>query len=230
MNIIVTGASKGIGRALCKELSNAPGSVVFAISRDLSQLNKLQQECREGSLISIACDLTDQEQLEAVIGKIKGKASQIDIVVNNAGTLINKPFEQTTSEDFLEVFSVNLFSVVAMIQAVLPMMSSRGHIVNISSVGGVQGSVKFPGLTAYSASKAALINLTESLAVELKGRGVHVNALALGAVQTSMLEKAFPKYKAPILPEQIAGFIADFAMRGHLYCNGKVIPVSLSTP
>lgn len=130
------------------------------------------------------------------------------------------------------MFQVNLFSIVALIQTLLPFMGGEklAHIVNISSVGGVQGSVKFPGISAYSASKAALINLTECLAVELKERRIHVNALALGAVQTAMLKQAFPNYSAQLTPETIAPFIADFALKGHFCSNGKVIPMSLSTP
>jgi NAD(P)-dependent dehydrogenase (short-subunit alcohol dehydrogenase family) len=97
-------------------------------------------------------------------------------------------------------------------------------------MGGFQGSAKFPGLSFYSASKAALCCLTECLATELKDKSIKMNALALGSVQTEMLDKAFPGYKAPVKAEEIAEFITDFAINGHRYVNGKVLPVSLSTP
>ncbi len=97
-------------------------------------------------------------------------------------------------------------------------------------MGGVQGSEKFQGLSLYSASKAALAVFTECLAEELKTHNVKANALALGAVQTEMLSHAFPTYKAPLQASEMADYIADFALNGHQYYNGKILPVSLSTP
>ena len=97
-------------------------------------------------------------------------------------------------------------------------------------MGGFQGSSKFPGLSAYSASKAALANLTECLAEELKEKNICANCLALGAVQTEMLETAFPGYVAPVKSREMASFIAYFATRGHQFYNGKILPVSVSTP
>ena len=109
-------------------------------------------------------------------------------------------------------------------------MNTNSHIVNIGSMGGFQGSAKFKGLSLYSAAKGAVAVLTESMAEEFKERGIKVNALALGAVQTEMLASAFPGYKAPLTAGQMAEFIADFALNGHKYFNGKILPVSLSTP
>ena len=97
-------------------------------------------------------------------------------------------------------------------------------------MGGFQGSSKFPGLSAYSASKAALGNLTECLAEEFKEMGIAVNALALGAVKTEMLEEAFPGYVPPVNAQEMAGFMANFATSGHHFFNGKILPVSVSTP
>jgi 3-oxoacyl-[acyl-carrier protein] reductase len=231
MNIVVTGASRGIGKAVVQEFSKQGKNTILAIARDPFELAKLQQES-PSRIIPVICDLSDEEQtLQTVLQAVK-KVQHIDILINNAAQLINKPFEQTTPQEFLKIFQVNLFSIVALTQTLLPFMGGEkfGHIVNISSVGGVQGSVKLSGLSAYCATKAALINLTECLAVELKERSIHVNALALGAVQTSMLEQAFPNYKAQLTPEAIAPFIVDFALKGHYYSNGKVIPMSLSTP
>jgi NAD(P)-dependent dehydrogenase (short-subunit alcohol dehydrogenase family) len=109
-------------------------------------------------------------------------------------------------------------------------MAGRAHIINISSMGGVQGSIKFPGLSSYSSAKAALGVLTECLAEEFKESNIRFNTLALGSVQTEMLEAAFPGYTAPLKPMEMAIFIKDFAERGGNFFNGKILPVSLSTP
>jgi NAD(P)-dependent dehydrogenase (short-subunit alcohol dehydrogenase family) len=97
-------------------------------------------------------------------------------------------------------------------------------------MGGVQGTVKFPGLSAYSSSKAALAGLTECLAIEFQDKDIAVNCLALGAVQTEMLQEAFPGFKAPVSPDKMAEFIGNFVLTAHHFMNGKVLPISLSTP
>jgi NAD(P)-dependent dehydrogenase (short-subunit alcohol dehydrogenase family) len=144
--------------------------------------------------------------------------------------LLNKPFEQLTQLDFAEMLQTNLLGHVKMIQFLLPLMRKGSHIINIGSMGGYQGSVKFPGLAAYSASKAALHTLTECLATELGDRNIKINCLALGSAQTEMLEKAFPGYRSPIEASEMGKFIADFAISGHKIFNGKVLPVSVTTP
>ena len=117
------------------------------------------------------------------------------------------------------------------VQAAIPKMNPNGsHIVNISSMGGFQGSVKFPGLSAYSTSKAALCSFTELFAEEYKDSGIKMICLCLGAVQTEMLEEAFPGFKAPHSPEEMASFIYTFATTQGDFMNGKIIPVSQSTP
>lgn len=97
-------------------------------------------------------------------------------------------------------------------------------------MGGVMGSVKFDGLSLYAATKGAVSILTESLAAEFAQQGVAVNALAFGAVDTDMLRTAFPNYKAPVTATEMGSFVADFALKGHKFFNGKVLPVSSSTP
>ena len=97
-------------------------------------------------------------------------------------------------------------------------------------MGGFQGSAKFAGLSAYSSSKAAVVGLTECLAEELKDKDIFVNCLAIGAVQTEMLSEAFPGYEAPVSPKQMAEYIFDFAIKGSQFYNGKILPVSSSTP
>src|SRR5690606_3161233 len=105
-----------------------------------------------------------------------------------------------------------------------------GHIVHISSMGGFQDSAKFPGLIAYSSSKAALACMAQCMAEEMKEKGVRSNCLALGSVDTEMLRTAFPGYRTQMSPIEMGAFIARFAMEGHHLFNGKVLPVATTTP
>jgi 3-oxoacyl-[acyl-carrier protein] reductase len=234
MRIIVTGASRGIGYHTALALAKNPNNYVLALSRDGEKLRSLQKAIQElrtaGRFDFLALDLT-QPLPTSLIEKIEVMGG-IDILINNAGQLINKPFLSTPLEDWQSIFENNLFAPVRLIQALTPFLekSKNAHILNISSMGGFQGSSKFPGLAAYSSSKAALANLTECLAEELKEKSIAVNCLALGAVQTEMLAAAFPGYVAPVNSEVMGAYVADFALNGHKVFNGKVLPVSVSTP
>jgi len=236
MNIIVTGASRGIGRELVKILSSDTENTVIAIARNLPKLEQLRSECLAANLSSkvivIACDISNEKEMEKMFSEIKKNVSTVTILINNAGAIVNKPFTEITKADMEYVYNVNVFSVVRTIQGVLPMMDikRRSHIVNIGSVGGFQGSIKFAGLSAYSSSKAALASLTECLAEEYKDKNIAFNCLALGATQTEMLNEAFPGYQAPLSANEMAQFIANFSLTAQQYINGKVIPVSLSNP
>ena len=235
MNIIVTGASRGIGYELVKIYSADESNTVIAIARNSQKLYQLKQDCLalnpKSNVIPITFDLNDNNT-ESLIGEIKKNVNSINILVNNAGMLVNKLFTEITSTDLESVFNVNVFSVFRLIQGILPIMETktRGHVINISSIGGVQGSVKFAGLSAYSSTKAALACLTECLAEEFKDLNISFNCLALGAVQTEMLEEAFPGYKAPLTAREMAEFISKFSVNANKVMNGKIIPVSLSTP
>lgn len=225
-NVIITGTSRGIGLELAKNFAEA-GHSVLALSRNSELITAL----KHSNITAFSFDLsseTDYGKLESHI--VESWNGQVDILINNAGKLVNKPFATISRQEFEAVYSVNVFGVATMIQKMLPFMSSEGHIVNISSMGGVQGSVKFPGLAAYSSAKAAVISLTELLAEEYKETGPSFNVLALGAVQTEMLEEAFPGYKAPLSPTKMAAYIYDFALNGNAYYNGKLLQVSSSTP
>jgi NAD(P)-dependent dehydrogenase (short-subunit alcohol dehydrogenase family) len=180
----------------------------------------------------ISTDLTSTESIDHAVAVIKSKVSCIDVVINNAGSIVNKPFEKIDYQELEIVYRVNVFAPFYLTQQLLHLLGrhSKAHVVNISSMGGFQGSAKFPGLSSYSSSKAAIAGLTECLAEEFKEKNISVNCLALGAVQTEMLEEAFPGYQAPLKPNQIADYIYDFAIKGHLYYNGKILPVSSSTP
>lgn len=234
MNIIITGASNGIGYYTALLLSQNESNVILALSRDEQKLYRLKTESKkinpESNLHSLAFDLEnfELEKLHEKLEQLKFKS--IDVLINDAGKLINKPFENLTEEDWKEIYSVNVFSPVRLIKTLLPLMGKKEktHIVNIGSYGGMQGSSKFSGLSAYSSSKAALANVTECLAEEFKDRNIAVNCLALGAVQTDMLKKAIPGFEAPTTPQQMAEYISWFAVNGHKFFNGKVIPVTLA--
>ncbi len=227
-NIIVTGASKGIGRATTIHLAKE-GHKVFAIARSERALKNLILENYTGDIVPIIADLTDENDLDQM-AKVIGSNTEIDVLINNAGLLINKPFLSTTISDWQEQLEINLLSPVRLIKKIYPNLKKGSHILNIGSMGGLQGSSKFPGLSAYSSSKGALSILTESLSVEFANSEIAVNCLCLGAVQTKMLQEAFPGYQAPTSPEQMAAFISDFALNGHNYFNGKILPVSLNNP
>ena len=175
-------------------------------------------------------DLARQYPDDQLSDGIKVYFKEVDILINNAGLLINKPFVELDEKDFDAMFNINVRSVFRLSRLLLPLFNRNAHILNISSMGGVQGSAKFPGLSLYSSSKGALAILTECLAEELKDLDIKVNCLALGAVRTEMLEKAFPGYEAPLSAGEMGSYIADFALHGHKYFNGKILPVSVSTP
>ena len=234
MIIIVTGAGRGLGFEIVKKFASKSGSRIVAISRNEQNLMKLRDECEknfpESNVIPMPFDLTVDSFDMLTYELKKNKISAVDVLINNAGLLINKPFLQLTGDDFNELFQVNVRGAFQLIQSLVPMMKRNSHIVNISSMGGFQGSIKFPGLSLYSASKGALTILTECLAEELKEHAITVNCLAIGAVQTEMLAEAFPGYKAPLNPSEMAAYIFEFAISGHRYYNGKILPVSRSTP
>ena len=133
--------------------------------------------------------------------------------------------------DYRQMMDVNFYAPLKMIQFALDKLSNcNGQVLNIGSIGGVQGSSKFPGLSVYSSSKGALAILTECLAVELSEANVNINCLALGAVQTEMLNQAFPGYKAEISANQMAQYVVNFIQNGSSLSNGLIIPVKKSNP
>ena len=236
MNIIVTGASRGIGYELVKIISADSTHTVIAIARNEAKLLHLKNECfntnPSSKVIAIACDLSNENEIKKLLIEIQKYTDTIDVLINNAGAIVKKPFAEITKTDLEYVYNVNVFSVIRLVQGVLPMLNTKtkSHIVNISSIGGFQGSMKFSGLSAYSSSKAALASLTECLAEEYKDLTIAFNCLALGAAQTEMLNEAFPGYQAPLSANEMAQFIANFSLTAQQYMNGKVIPVSLSNP
>ncbi len=225
---IITGASRGIGYEVSQILADQDIQV-FAVARSKNLLKKLEQTNPE-YITALPTDLTNKKSVDQLVQTIDRPPGGIDILVNNAGALINKSFRELTLDDWRSQIESNLISAVHITQRLLPHFNKGAHIVNISSMGGFQGSAKFPGLAAYSVSKGALSILTECLAVELSDRNISANALCLGAVQTDMLEEAFPGMEAPVSANEIGHYIADFAQNGSTFYNGKILPVALEDP
>ncbi len=231
MNIVITGASSGIGREVALRLAGEARNRIYAVARNAESLRSLADECRGGNILPVALDITGgSSSLRELKNRLSEETGSIDILLNNAGYLVNKPFEEHSEEDIASLVSVNFTSAAMLTAGLLPLMIKGSHVVNIGSMGGYQGSLKFSGLSFYSAAKGALAILTECLATEYADRGISFNCLCLGAVQTEMLGRAFPGYKAPVTPSDMGAFIADFAVNGNKYFNGKILPVAVSVP
>lgn len=226
-NILIVGASTGIGEEMTKLFALNNSNTVLAISRNVESNTDFEK------LDNVICKNIDLEStnLKTDLHQFLDSFQSIDFVVFNAGKLINKPFLELSEEEILSSYKVNVLSAFNVFQVVIPKMKNpNSHVVTVSSMGAFQGSVKFSGLSSYSSSKAALTNLTEMLAEEFKDSNISFNCLCLGAAQTNMLEQAFPGYQAPVSASKMAEYIVDFTLNANQWLNGKIIPVSLSTP
>ncbi len=232
MNIVITGASKGIGFESALELNTDPNNKIVAIARNKALLENLKRISKYPKNIHILpFDFQDFALYKSdLIPQILAFIDQIDVLINNAGLLVNKSFSEQNEEDIDRQLNINFKTPFILTQLLLQYLNKGAHILNISSMGGVQGSAKFPGLSAYSASKGALAVLTEMMAEELKDQNIKANCLALGATQTEMLAEAFPGYEAPVSAADMGKYVAEFAINGHKFYNGKILPVALSTP
>lgn len=233
-NIIITGASSGIGFEAVLDLTAKKDNNVIALARSTDKLKRLHEIASDlnfdgGNLYPAQFDIV-YDDYQTLLPFIKSKFEHVDVLINNAGILINKPFMDSSMEEIASMFQTNVLAHANMIQNIVPLMPEGSHILNIGSMGGFQGSSKFSGLAAYSSSKAALAVLTECLAEEFKDKGIRVNCLALGSAQTEMFEAAFPGIEAGKLAFEMGRYIAEFAQNGHQYYNGKILPVALTTP
>ncbi|MGL5112073.1 MAG: SDR family NAD(P)-dependent oxidoreductase [Flavobacterium sp.] len=222
--IIITGTSRGIGYELALQFAKA-GHQVLAVSRKTPQAL-----IDNDNITCLSVDLSTEDDLYKITNFLKSTWKSVDAIIHNAGALLNKPFATITQADFEAIYKVNVFGVANLTRIAIPFLQRGSHVVTISSMGGVQGSLKFAGLAAYSSSKGAVITLSELLAEEYKEQGIAFNVLALGAVQTEMLEEAFPGYQAPLSAAEIANYIFDFTLTGNKYYNGKVLQVTTSNP
>ncbi len=232
--IAVTGVSRGIGREIFLQCAADPEIIVVGVSRNQEQLDQLSSECTEagsGDFHLFGFDITNETLNEDLREHLKS-LGQIDVLIHNAGALVNKPFQEITYEDWLKCYRTNVYGPFRYTQLLMPwlMKSPQAHIVNIGSMGGIQGSAKFPGLSAYSSSKAALIGWGECLAEELKEKNIRVNTVNLGSVQTEMLAEAFPGFKAAHGPTEVAKWLIEFGLNSGALINGKSVQLSDSTP
>ncbi len=235
MKILITGASRGIGAALARSFSSEAAVELFLVSRNDRALKELKNEIKklnpESRVHLFPLDLSTEENIIYLLKEISKLTDYLDRIVNNAGYLAKGPFSEIGLEEINRSLMVNYIAPSLIIKESLDLLkkAEKPHIVNISSMGGFQGSAKFAGLSHYSSSKAAIAALTECLATEFKGE-ISINCLAIGSVQTEMLAEAFPGFEAPLSPEEMAEFICNFTLESHKYLNGKIIPVSLSNP
>jgi short-subunit dehydrogenase len=223
-NIIITGTSRGIGYEMALQFANA-GHQVLAISRKTPQV-LIEHE----NISCLPIDISDENQLQQVLVFVSKTWKKVDVLIHNAGSLLHKNFTEISSQEFQNIYKVNVFAVAELTKICIPFMEKGSHVVTISSMGGIQGSLKFAGLSAYSSSKGAVITLSELLAEEYKESEIAFNVLALGAVNTEMLQEAFPGYEAPLSAKEMADYIFNFALTGNKYYNGKVLQVSSTTP
>lgn len=225
---IITGASRGIGYQTTLHLCEK-GHQVIAVARSSDRLKTLKDHYPD-QIITYTSDLSDPEQVQKLTSDLEQNRVSIDILINNAGRLIPKPFLELTDEDWYEMFEVNVMASVRLVRTLFHLLNKKAHIVNISSMGGFQGASKFPSLTGYSVTKAGLSILAECLPPELSSKSISSNTLCLGAVQTEMLSDAFPGLEAPVSPDDMGKYIADFAINGAKFFNGKILPVALDDP
>ncbi len=233
---LVTGAGRGIGRAIALELACQGAKVVLNYSRSADAAEEAVAEITAsgGEAVAIQGDVSDSSQVESLFKQAKEAFGKLDILVNNAGITRDKLIMRMSEEDWDAVIDTNLKSafLCSKSAAILFVKQKSGVIVNVGSVIGKTGA---PGQVNYSASKAGLIGLTKSLAKELGGRGIRVNAVAPGFIQTDMTEDLKAEYKEAILKqiplgcfgtsENVAKTVAFLCSSDAAYIQGEVISI-----
>ena len=207
---LVTGGGRGIGEATAEALARKGARVIVA-SRTEAELATTVMQLRAAGLSawSLKLDVADGAAVDAAFARIAAEQGGLDILVNNAAILLSGPFAEMAMADWDQVLAVNLRGAVLCARQAFRLMRERGGaIVNVSSLGGVPGTEKFPGYAAYTVSKFALTGLTEALAAEGREHHIRVNAVAPGAVDTAMLRQAAPHLRTRTGPADVAKVIA----------------------
>lgn len=207
---LITGGGRGIGAATAEALARKGAEVIIA-SRTEAELVATVAALRTAGLkaTALVLDVADEAQVEAAFDRITREQGRLDMLVNNAAMLLSGPFAEMAVSDWDRLLAVNLRGAVLCARQAFRLMRERGgSIVNVSSLGGVSGTDKFPGYAAYTVSKFALTGLTEALAAEGRDCGIRVNGVAPGAVDTAMLRQAAPHLRTRTVPADIAKVIA----------------------
>jgi NAD(P)-dependent dehydrogenase (short-subunit alcohol dehydrogenase family) len=222
---LITGASGGIGRELCQRFIQH-GCVTIAVSRNPPML------AADANYHPLKLDITGVDAGKAMAeAAAKWEDAHFRILIHNAGLLSRKDFVALSDFELEQMTAVNFLAPLKITRDLIPWLQGGdcAHIIYVGSMAGFQGSRKYPGLAAYTALKSAGSGLMEGLAAEFKGSSLHFNTLALGAVQTEMLQQAFPEEKG-LSPAEMADFICYFALNGWKFFNGKALPVSQEDP
>lgn len=222
--ILVTGVGKGIGYAISRSLLEN-GHKVIGVSRDLSAWLHAPPD-----FFGLGLDLMEQSAWLALAEFLESDGVLLDGVVHNAGMFLKAPLEELREEDLEQMMRLHVTVPALLTQALLPRMGPGCHVVLIGSMSGFTGAKKYAGLSAYGASKAALMSFAESWAVELADRNIQVNGLALGACETEMLRLAFPDSEAGVDAKTLGAWIASFVLQGNKCFNGRVLPVAMVDP
>ena len=207
---LITGGGRGIGAATAEALARKGARVIVA-SRTEAELATTVMQLRAAGLSawSLKLDVADGAAVDAAFARIAAEQGRLDLLVNNAAILLSGPFAEMAMADWDQVLAINLRGAVLCARQAFRLMRERGGaIVNVSSLGGVPGTEKFPGYAAYTVSKFALTGLTEALAAEGREHNIRVNAVAPGAVDTAMLRQAAPHLRTRTGPADVAKVIA----------------------
>ena len=222
---IVTGASSGIGRRTA-ELLVERGARVAIMARSRDKLESIAQAYGE-RMLAVAGDVSDLADVERLFANTESRFGKCGVLVNNAGVADPSPLVDTTHEQWRRMFAVNVEAIFLTCRRALPSMLERGAgaIVNVASISGVPGPKKFPGWVSYCASKGAVVSLTEALAVEVKSRGVRVNCVSPGSVDTPMWAEVTGGAPAAMTAEEVAETILFLASDRSRPMNGQNLHV-----
>ena len=222
---VVTGASSGIGER-CAEKLVERGARVVLFARSAETLRAIAAR-HEDRMLAISGDVADEAAIARLFAETESRFGACDILINNAGMIDPKPMVATSADDWDRMFAVNVRGAFLCARRALPGMIARGSgtIVNVSSISGVVGPEKFPGYVSYCASKGAVISMTEAMAVEVKSRGVRVNCVSPGSVDTKMWAEASGGAPAEMTPDEVAETILFLVSDASRPINGQNLHV-----